>query len=92
MKTNFTTTRNLTGEYDFDGAEFSILNSQHVINYFPQNGYKKSTLQTSILYFLSIISIGSWLISLAVFPFGDVFQFLLGAIVLLINAYIFKYC
>lgn len=74
-----------------DGAEFSVLNSQHYYNYHPVGGYEKSTLQTNVLYILSILSIASWFISLYFFPFGDVLQFLIGGIVLLINAYIFKY-
>lgn len=91
MKTKSINSKNNSVEYECDGAEFSILNSQQYFNYYPTGGYQKSTLQTNILYILSILSIASWIISLAIFPFGDIFQFLLGAIVLLVNGFIFKY-
>ena len=51
----------------------------------------KETLQVSILYVLSILSISSWIISLKILPFGDSFQFLLGAVVLGVNLMVFKY-
>lgn len=91
MKTKSINPKKLSLEYECDGAEFSVLNSQQYFNYYPTGTYQKSALQTNILYILSILSITSWIISLAVFPFGDVFQFLLGAIVLLVNGFIFKF-
>lgn len=51
----------------------------------------KDTLQVSMLYVLSILSIICWIISLKVLPFGDMFQFLLGAVVLSVNLLVFKY-
>lgn len=70
------------------GEEFSILNSQ----FHKRTSTKKSDLAyTSFLYFLSAISIISWIISLKVLPFGDAFQFLLGAVVLSVNLLVFKW-
>ena len=91
MKNKSINPEKISLEYESDGAEFSVLNSQQYFNYYKTGNYQKSTLQTNILYILSILSIISWIISLSVFPFGDVFQFLLGGIVLLVNGFIFKY-
>jgi hypothetical protein len=91
MKTKISNPEKFSLEFEADGGEFSVLNSQQYFNYYPTRGYQKSTLQTNILYVLSILTITSWIISLTVFPFGDVFQFLLGGIVLLVNGFIFKY-
>jgi hypothetical protein len=52
---------------------------------------KQHILYTSLLYILSILSIGSWIISLKLLPFGDIFQFLLGAAVLTVNLLIFRH-
>ncbi|WP_026904919.1 hypothetical protein [Pedobacter glucosidilyticus] len=52
---------------------------------------KHHVLYTSLLYVLSILSIASWIISLKILPFGDVFQFLLGTAVLTVNLLIFKH-
>lgn len=51
----------------------------------------KDTLHVSFLYILSILSITCWIISLKILPFGDAFQFLLGAAVLSVNLLVFKY-
>lgn len=51
----------------------------------------KDTVQVSFLYILSILSITCWIISLKILPFGDMFQFLLGAVVLSVNLLVFKY-
>jgi len=51
----------------------------------------KETIQVSFLYILSILSITCWIISLKILPFGDMFQFLLGAVVLSVNLLVFKY-
>lgn len=51
----------------------------------------KEVLYTSFLYLASVTSIIAWLISLITLPFGDLFQFVLGAIVLTINLLIFKW-
>lgn len=51
----------------------------------------KSTVQITFLYVLSILSISCWIISLKILPFGDMFQFLLGAAVLSVNLLVFKY-
>lgn len=51
----------------------------------------KNTLQVSLLYILSILSITCWIISLRILPFGDMFQFLLGSVVLSVNLLVFKY-
>ncbi|MBD3749540.1 MAG: hypothetical protein IE931_08595 [Sphingobacteriales bacterium] len=72
------------------GGEFSILNS---------NSYKsraasrtqKSTLFTSVLYLLSILSVVCWIVSLKVYPFGHLFQFLCGTVVLTVNFWVFKW-
>ena len=73
------------------GGEFSILNS----NRFEKNNLSadqtKSNLYTGFLYLLSIVSITCWIISLNILPFGDVFQFLLGAVVLSVNLIVFKW-
>lgn len=92
MKNKSTDPKKVSQEYEAYGAEFSVLNSQQYFNHCQDSSSQKSTLQTNILYILSILSITSWIISLSVFPFGDIFQFLIGGIVLLINVYIFKYC
>ncbi|MRX46394.1 hypothetical protein [Pedobacter puniceum] len=55
------------------------------------NKGKQHVLYTSLLYVLSILSIGSWIISLKLLPFGDMFQFLLGAAVLTVNLLIFRH-
>jgi len=51
----------------------------------------KEALYTSFLYLASVTSIIAWLISLITLPFGDLFQFVLGAIVLSVNLLIFKW-
>jgi uncharacterized membrane protein len=51
----------------------------------------KPSFQTGFLYVLSILSITCWIISLKILPFGDLFQFLLGAVVLSVNFLVFKF-
>lgn len=53
--------------------------------------FDRSTLQITFLYILSILSISCWIISLKILPFGDMFQFILGAAVLFVNLLVFKY-
>lgn len=91
MKTKSINPDKFSFEYEADGAEFSVLNSNQYFNFYPTSNYQKSALLTNVLYILSILSIASWIVSLSVFPFGDIFQYLLGAIVLLVNGIIFKY-
>ncbi|MBK0382547.1 hypothetical protein I5M32_06190 [Pedobacter sp. SD-b] len=73
------------------GGEFSILNS----NRFEKNKLAadrvKSNVYTGFLYLLSILSITCWIISLNILPFGDTFQFLLGAVVLSVNLMVFRW-
>ncbi|MEO5910936.1 MAG: hypothetical protein ABIP95_08610 [Pelobium sp.] len=72
------------------GGEFSILTSNQ---YSKQNEVSsdKSIAYTSFLYILSILSITCWIVSLRMLPFGDMFQFLLGAVVLTVNLMVFKW-
>ena len=72
------------------GGEFSVFNS-----YTQQSEESLSSIQskiyTAFLYFLSIVSIVFWVISLNILPFGHAFQFLLGSAVLAINFLVFKW-
>ena len=70
---------------------FSVLNSHRFKENIKKSAQKKSVYYTSFLYLLSIISIVAWIISLAILPFGDSFQFLLGAAVLSVNLLVFKW-
>nr|MBC7613205.1 hypothetical protein [Pseudopedobacter sp.] len=90
MKTFFQT-KNSKTDYENYGGEFSILTSNHPIEDKETISSKKSTLYTSFLYILSVLSIACWIISLKILPFGDVFQFLLGAVVLTVNMMVFKW-
>lgn len=72
------------------GEEFSVLNSTRY-NIHSTSKTLKSDIYTAPLYILSIISIVSWIISLKIFPFGHLFQFLLGALVLTVNFLIFRW-
>lgn len=72
------------------GGEFSILNSnQH--NRSSASKTEKSAIYTVVLYFLSILSVVCWIVSLKIYPFGHLFQFLLGAVVLTVNFLVFKW-
>ena len=51
----------------------------------------KTALKINLLYIFAIVSIAAWVISLRALPFGDTFQFLLGAVVLSVNLLIFKH-
>jgi len=51
----------------------------------------KTALKINLLYLFAIVSISAWIISLKALPFGDTFQFLLGAVVLSVNLLIFKH-
>ncbi len=72
------------------GGEFSILNSfSH-----PKREKKelsKTSMQTIFLIALSAISVIFWVISLNILPFGHIFQYLLGSVVLSINLIVFKW-
>ncbi|TKB95978.1 hypothetical protein [Pedobacter cryophilus] len=70
---------------------FSVLNSHRFKENIENSTQKKSIYYTSFLYLISIISIGAWIISLAILPFGDFLQFLLGAAVLSVNLLVFKW-
>jgi hypothetical protein len=90
MKT-FYQTKNNKQDYENYGGEFSILTSnQHVADKETISS-NKSILYTSFLYILSILSIACWIISLKILPFGDIFQFLLGAVVLAVNMIVFRW-
>lgn len=78
-------------EIDNFGGEFSILNSNRFEKNILSADQTKSNLYTGFLYLLSIVSITCWIISLNILPFGDVFQFLLGAVVLSVNLIVFKW-
>lgn len=56
-----------------------------------KNKINRTELKINLLYLLAIISITAWIVSLQAFPFGDTFQFLLGAVVLSVNLMIFKH-
>ncbi|MBU1373665.1 MAG: hypothetical protein KKG25_04330 [Bacteroidetes bacterium] len=73
------------------GGEFSILNSHQYTENASNKSEDKSIAYTSFLYILSILSIACWIISLKILPFGDMFQFLLGAVVLTVNMMVFKW-
>ncbi len=51
----------------------------------------KTSLKINLLYVFAILSISAWVISLRALPFGNIFQFLLGAVVLSVNLLIFKH-
>lgn len=72
------------------GEEFSVLNSARY-DIHSTSTTQKSSLYTAALYFLSIISIVCWIISLKILPFGHLFQFLLGAVVLTVNFLVFRW-
>lgn len=72
------------------GGEFSILNS-HQYSSQKEASADRSIAYTSFLYILSILSITCWIVSLKMLPFGDMFQFLLGAVVLTVNLMVFKW-
>jgi hypothetical protein len=78
-------------DIDNFGGEFSILNSNRFEKNTLSADQTKSNLYTGFLYLLSIVSITCWIISLNILPFGDVFQFLLGAVVLSVNLIVFKW-
>ena len=73
------------------GGEFSILNSHNHQQGIHQKNSNKAVMYTSFLYMLSFLSIACWIISLRILPFGDIFQFLLGAVVLSVNLLVFKW-
>lgn len=87
----FFQTKNNKKDYENYGGEFSILTSHQHVNTKETVGSNKSTLYTSFLYILSVLSIACWIISLKILPFGDAFQFLLGAVVLAVNMMVFKW-
>ncbi|OAQ39571.1 hypothetical protein A5893_08225 [Pedobacter psychrophilus] len=89
MKT--TLDSNFNNENENFGGEFSILNSNRFEKNTLSHDQTKSNLYTAFLYLLSIVSITCWIISLKVLPFGDIFQFLLGAVVLSVNLMVFKW-
>lgn len=89
MKT--TIDSNFNNENDNFGGEFSILNSNRFEKNTQTNNQTKSNIYTGFLYLLSIVSLTCWIISLNILPFGDIFQFLLGAVVLSVNLIVFKW-
>jgi hypothetical protein len=91
MKIKFLNRFKLSTEHKHLDEEFSILNTHRFKENIENSTQKKSVYYTSFLYLISILSIGAWIISLAILPFGDFFQFLLGAAVLSVNLLIFKW-
>ena len=71
--------------------EFTLLNSSRIKESTENLAQKKAIYYTNFLYLISILCIAAWIISLAIFPFGDFFQFLLGALVLSVNILVFKW-
>ena len=89
MKT--TIDSNFNNENENFGGEFSILNSNRFEKNTQTNNQTKSNIYTGFLYLLSIVSLTCWIISLNILAFGDIFQFLLGAVVLSVNLIVFKW-
>jgi hypothetical protein len=71
--------------------EFHFVNAKHYKQETKRILSSKSAIYTTFLYIISIVSIAAWLVSLVTLPFGDLFQFVLGAIVLSINLLVFKW-
>lgn len=72
------------------GEEFSVLNSNNSDRY-STSKTRKSNIHIIVLYVLSIISIVCWIISLKILPFGHLFQFLLGAVILIVNFLVIRF-
>ncbi len=89
MKT--TLDSNFNNENENFGGEFSILNSNRFEKSTLTDDQTKSHIYTGFLYLLSIVSVTCWIISLNILPFGDIFQFLLGGVVLSVNLMVFKW-
>ena len=84
----FTKSKTQTENY---GSEFSVLNSHDFSTYEDTTTKTSTDSYTVFLYVLSLISLGCWLVSLSILPFGHYFQFLLGGVVLLVNMMIFRW-
>jgi hypothetical protein len=87
---NYFTKSKYNAQAENYGSEFSILNS-HDFSKYDTTEKISTDSYTIFLYVLSLITVGCWLLSLSVFPFGHYFQFLLGGVVLLVNLMIFKW-